>query len=278
MRTGLINDGPDNWRKEIGHMKRNIKSDSDRKGFTLIELLVVVSIIALLVSILMPALGKARRQTRRVVCTARMTQYALATNLYVQDNGGYVPALLSTAYPWVAWPMGFKGGDGKPQGHALLLKYLGLDRYPLAKLREPLPPYYWSGADHYHLQGFDIFACPAANEDVIEACDGPSFNVVWTHYVQYCGTTSSAYPGSNTLLVKMKPSSVLYCDLIWWGGSNEPSDTSGFHRNENGLVEGGNAAFTDGSADWRKADEDMSVNFNHIQPAEFGYWIPKFNR
>ncbi len=56
------------------------------KGFTLIELLVVISIIALLVSILMPALGKAKEQARAVVCLSNLKQAALAAYEYAVDN------------------------------------------------------------------------------------------------------------------------------------------------------------------------------------------------
>ena len=59
---------------------------SQGKGFTLIELLVVISIIALLVSILMPALGRAREQTRAVVCLSNLKQAALASYEYAVDN------------------------------------------------------------------------------------------------------------------------------------------------------------------------------------------------
>ena len=55
-------------------------------GFTLIELLVVISIIALLVSILMPSLGAAREQARLVVCKTRLNQLGLANLMYADDN------------------------------------------------------------------------------------------------------------------------------------------------------------------------------------------------
>lgn len=57
-----------------------------RKGFTLIELLVVVAIIALLMSILMPALGRARRQARTTSCLAKLKQWGLFFSMYAQDN------------------------------------------------------------------------------------------------------------------------------------------------------------------------------------------------
>ena len=55
-------------------------------AFTLIELLVVVSIIALLVSILMPALGRAREQAKPAVCMNNVKQLSLALKLYVSGT------------------------------------------------------------------------------------------------------------------------------------------------------------------------------------------------
>jgi prepilin-type N-terminal cleavage/methylation domain-containing protein len=58
-------------------------------GFTLIELLVVISIIALLLSILMPALNKVKAQAKKTVCLTQLKQQGLAMHTYVADNDGY---------------------------------------------------------------------------------------------------------------------------------------------------------------------------------------------
>lgn len=56
-----------------------------KQGFTLIELLVVVSIIALLVSILMPALSKAREQAKMVICKTNLKQWGTMLFMYASD-------------------------------------------------------------------------------------------------------------------------------------------------------------------------------------------------
>lgn len=59
-----------------------------RTGFTLVELLVVISIIALLLSILMPSLSKARNQAKMVVCKSNLKQLGLCYIMYTGDNNG----------------------------------------------------------------------------------------------------------------------------------------------------------------------------------------------
>lgn len=57
-----------------------------RNGFTLIELLAVIAIIALLLAVLVPALGKARDYSRRVLCTGNVRQIGVAIRTYVHEN------------------------------------------------------------------------------------------------------------------------------------------------------------------------------------------------
>lgn len=75
---------------------------SKQRGFTLIELLVVISVIALLMAILMPALNRAKRQARMVACQAQLHQWGLIFSAYTGDHDGYfMQGWTGTAeYPW----------------------------------------------------------------------------------------------------------------------------------------------------------------------------------
>jgi prepilin-type N-terminal cleavage/methylation domain-containing protein/prepilin-type processing-associated H-X9-DG protein len=70
----------------------------DRVGFTLVELLVVIGIIALLISILLPALSKAREQGNRIKCASNLRQIAMAGMMYANQNSGREKGIFPRTY------------------------------------------------------------------------------------------------------------------------------------------------------------------------------------
>jgi len=116
-------------------------------GFTLVELLVVIGIVAILVAILLPALGRARANARLVACQANLRSIGQALNIYVTS-------VSRGLLPWGYWDGG--GNDGRKATHWDLVLMQALNSRYGSTWNEANA----SGGDMARLK--DMFRCPDA--------------------------------------------------------------------------------------------------------------------
>jgi len=139
-------------------MKLDTLDDSGRlfrqslpRGFTLIELLVVIAIIAILASLLLPALARAKEKANGIKCISNLHQMALSYTLYANDNKDDVVTLylFQTAPPGAFFP-----GDVT----------------------------WWPDLLRPYLSGTNIIACPSVRNNTAFEVGGPGgFGVAMSH-------------------------------------------------------------------------------------------------
>src|SRR5256885_1411771 len=109
-----------------------------RPAFTLIELLIVIAVIALLIGILLPALGKARARSRAVTCATRLQQLGVGLTLYFGDYDNTLPQVRVDVGGGFMANIGALFGGKKGS-----LQAFGIDRY--GPERRPLNRYVYEG-------------------------------------------------------------------------------------------------------------------------------------
>jgi prepilin-type N-terminal cleavage/methylation domain-containing protein len=125
-----------------------------KTAFTLIELLVVVAIIALLISILLPSLSRARELSKRTICAANLRGIGQACKVYATDNQDY-------------WPMAWPYNLGPTQVHPV--SDFGSYSIGKSELRDRTQPYITTTACFWLLvQGGGVstkqFICPSSGD------------------------------------------------------------------------------------------------------------------
>ena len=209
-------------------------------GFTLIELIVVISIIALLISILLPMLGTARDSAKRVRCASNLRQITLVGTTYANDFDGKLPPAQN------AWPgVHFVPMNLDTELHEAMIDYYGLV--------------------------FDALYCPTIdlNRERVGGAQGefgewgywgPPYDMYRIAYIvlwgyRDLGISDALFPSVQFTASTLEDPSdhVAAADIaVRWDFSwqNQFSQIFSSH-NENGLTpEGGNTAFVDGHVAW----------------------------
>lgn len=145
-----------------------LKSFRSKKlgGFTLIELLVVISIIAVLMAIMMPALRSARMQAQSLVCRTQLRDIGNAIRLYIADNNGKLPSSAASPSETVGYS-DQRHADSQHRWYSRINKYYNktsegtgqsaLEAYDFDHYRCPSMQKKWKGEGGSGIYGYNKF-------------------------------------------------------------------------------------------------------------------------
>jgi len=191
----------------------NRRPHASRRGFTLVELLVVIGIIAVLVSLLLPALGAARRQANGVVCRSNLRQIATGFVMYANDHDGALPPL----------------AERQPVGNPIPRANAGVHWYEFLGERKYVPVGVGETPD---VRGYvlGVWRCPAVTDDQVRAAGsfgwGGGYGVQSLRvfrYHEYRNPATAPPRKGGPRITRVKPQSTLW--LV--GDTGRPGGTPG---------------------------------------------------
>lgn len=246
-----------------------------RRGFTLIELLVVVAIIALLISILLPSLSRARDQAKTAVCSSNLHQLAIISLQYSDENQGRLPRIRGTTGPsqnnapylqsdtiFNMWPYlkefkAYRCPSARDENSVRIyddgqniVNPSGRSRYVVVK------------TDSRFIQAFQQGWFPLTDPFALPGTIVPELYVEYWYNDWSEGANNSGrpLPQINGGVISKIPNpqyTTIICDAIW----EEADDTKLRHN------KGGNFAFLDGHVERRDRDRYMDrqgTNAGHL--------------
>lgn len=236
-------------------MKNNIFR---RHGFTLIELLVVISIIAVLMAIMMPAMSKVKKQAQKSVCASNFHQVGVVHLAYAADYGQWVPRFTAVNGEEVHIPVGSPISGVVPY-------FMGDKIYKLLKSGYGTEAEFWicpALRARNSKQGF-LGGVDYSQRDLSQNGDKPNpRNMGIVNLVGLINMTNT--DPKNVPECAQKPTDksdkILAADLnIRWGNDWNYMATAVAHagktRNGHLLPEGANRLYTDGSVKWVGLEE-----------------------